>query len=111
MGRADYAIKCFQEALALQEDFETMGYLVQVYIQTNQLAEARRLLERMAQIEPTHTNTFLNLANVCFAQEDYPAMAEAAQKPLPSKKATQWHTICWAKRQMDRVTESCALPI
>ena len=28
MGRADYAIKCFQEALALQEDFETMGYLV-----------------------------------------------------------------------------------
>ena len=82
MGRADYAIKCFQEALALQEDFETMGYLVQVYIQTNQLTEARRLLERMAQIEPTHTNTFLNLANVCFAQEDYPAMAEAAQKAI-----------------------------
>ena len=27
MGRADYAIKCFTEALALQEDFETMGYL------------------------------------------------------------------------------------
>ena len=44
MGRSDYSIKCFQEALALQEDFETMGYLVQVYIQTNQLAEARRLL-------------------------------------------------------------------
>ena len=29
MGRADYAIKCFTEALALQEDFETMGYLAQ----------------------------------------------------------------------------------
>ena len=26
MGRADYAIKCFTEALALQEDFETMWY-------------------------------------------------------------------------------------
>ena len=25
MGRADYAIKCFTEALALQEDFETMA--------------------------------------------------------------------------------------
>ena len=27
MGRPDYAIKCFTEALALQEDFETMSYL------------------------------------------------------------------------------------
>ena len=32
MGRTDYAIQCFTEALALQEDFETMGYLAQVYI-------------------------------------------------------------------------------
>ena len=30
MGRPDYAIKCFTEALALQEDFETMSYLSQV---------------------------------------------------------------------------------
>ena len=82
MGRADYAIKCFQEALALQEDFETMGYLVQAYTQTGQLDEARHLLERMTQLEPDHVNTFLNLANVCFVQEDYPAMAEAAQKAI-----------------------------
>lgn len=82
MGRTDYAVKCFREALALQEDFETMGYLVQVYIQTNRLDEARRLLERMTQMEPNHANTFLNLANVCFAQEDYPAMAEAAKKAI-----------------------------
>ena len=35
MGRTDYAIKCFTEALAIQEDFETMGYLAQVYTQTS----------------------------------------------------------------------------
>ena len=52
MGRADYAIKCFTEALALQEDFETMGYLVQVYIQSNELDEARKLLVRMIRTEP-----------------------------------------------------------
>ena len=45
MGRTDYAIKCFTEALKLQDDFETMSYLAQVYIQTNRLDEARRLLE------------------------------------------------------------------
>ena len=63
MGRADYAIKCFTEALALQEDFETMGYLAQVYIQSNELDEARKLLERMNRTEPEHTSTLLTLAN------------------------------------------------
>lgn len=82
MGRADYAIKCFTEALAIQEDFETMSYLTQVYIQTNQPEEARKLLERMTEIEPTHTATYLQLANVCYMQEDYPAMAESAKKAI-----------------------------
>ena len=31
MGRPDYAIKCFTEALAIEEDFETMGYLSHKY--------------------------------------------------------------------------------
>lgn len=82
MGRTDYAIKCFTEALALQEDFETMGYLAQVYVQTNQLDEARKLLQRMTEKEPGHTATYLALANVCYMQEDYPAMAEAARKAI-----------------------------
>ena len=33
MGRPDYAVKCFIEALAIKEEFETMGYLSQLYIQ------------------------------------------------------------------------------
>lgn len=82
MGRADYAIKCFTEALAIQEDFETMGYLAQVYIQTNDLEEGRKLLEGMIRKEPEHASTFLTLANVCYMLEDYPAMAEAAQKAI-----------------------------
>ena len=82
MGRTDYAIKCFTEALKLQDDFETMGYLAQVYIQTNQLDEARRLLETMTRHDSNHTATYLALANVCYMQEDYPAMAEAAQKAI-----------------------------
>lgn len=82
MGRTDYAIKCFIEALAIQEDFETMGYLAQVYTQTNELDEAHKLLERMTEIEPEHTSTYLSLANVCYMQEDYPAMAGAAKKAI-----------------------------
>ncbi len=82
MGRQDYAIKCFNEALNLHDDFETRGHLVRSYVQTNQLDEARQQLERMTRMEPTHTDTWLTLANLCYMQEDYPAMAEAAQKAI-----------------------------
>ena len=79
MGRPDYAVKCFTEALAIQEEFETMGYLSQLYIQMGETAKARELLEKM---EPHLTSTFLTLANVCFIQEDYQAMEEAANKAI-----------------------------
>ena len=52
MGRPDYAVKCFTEALAIQEEFETMGYLSQLYIQMGETAKARELLEKMAAMEP-----------------------------------------------------------
>lgn len=82
MGRPDYAVKCFTEALAIAEEFETMGYLSQLYIQMGEAAKARELLEKMAIMEPHLANTFLSLANVCFIQEDYPAMEEAANKAI-----------------------------
>ena len=82
MHRNDYAIKCFTEALKLQEDFETMGYLADTYIQTGQLDEARQLLQQMAEKEPDHAPTRLTLANVCYMLEDYPAMAEAASEAI-----------------------------
>ena len=81
-SETDYAVKCFTEALAIEEDFETMGYLSQLYIQTGETEKARELLEKMAIMEPHVTNTFLTLANVCFIQEDYKAMEEAASKAI-----------------------------
>ncbi len=82
MGRPDYAIKCFTEALAIEEDFETLGYLSQVYIQTGAIEKGRELLERMTQLEPELPATYITLANVCFMQEDYKAMEEAAQRAI-----------------------------
>lgn len=82
MGRIDYAIKCFSQALTIEKDFETMGYLAQTYTQTGELADARKLYEEMHEIEPNHTITLINLANVCHLQEDYPAMKKAAEKAI-----------------------------
>ena len=82
MGRMDYAVKCFTEALALQEDFETRGYLAQTYLRMGKLDEAREELEVMIKVEPTHTDSYLMLCNVCYMQEDYAAMAQAAERVI-----------------------------
>ena len=82
MGRQDYAIKCFTEALAIHDDFETRNYLAQAYTQSDRLDLARQQLEQMARMEPSHTSILLALANVCYMQEDYAATAAAAQKAI-----------------------------
>ena len=82
MGRPDYAIKCFTEALAIEEDFETLSYLSQLYVQLTELDKAREILNRMVELEPTLTSTYLALANVCYMQEDYKSMETAAQKAI-----------------------------
>ena len=50
MGRPDYAIKCFTEALAIEEDFETLSYLSQLYVQLTELDKAREILNRMVEL-------------------------------------------------------------
>ena len=47
IGQVAYAIKCFTEALKLQEDFETMTYLVAAYTTANKAEEALEVLNRM----------------------------------------------------------------
>ncbi len=79
MGRPDYAVKCFTEALAIEEEFETMGYLSQLYIQMHELNKSIELLLRMAEMEPHMTSTFLTLAQVYYMQEAYAEMEKAAK--------------------------------
>ena len=80
MGRTDYAIKCFTEALAIQEDFETMGYLAQVYTQTSELDEAHKLLERMTEIEPEHISTYLILPTYATCRKTIPPWQERQRR-------------------------------
>lgn len=82
MGKLTYAIKCFEEATAIQEELETMSLLATVYTQTNRLDDARLMLERMAAFDPSQQATFLSLASVCYMQENYEGMNDACQKAL-----------------------------
>lgn len=71
IGNIDYAIKCYTEALAIQEDFETLSYLAKAYINQNELDEARKTLHRMIDIDPNVASTYLALANINYTTENY----------------------------------------
>lgn len=66
IGQIAYAIKCFTEALHIQEDFETMTYLVTAYTTANQPAKSLEVLNRMVELEPEHVNTLLTRVNILF---------------------------------------------
>lgn len=86
IGRLDYAIQCYTNALEIEEDFETLHLLSQSYLQVGNTSNARKTLERMAALEPTLTNTHLTLANVYYMEEEYLLMTASAKQVLELEK-------------------------
>lgn len=79
MHRMDYARKCFEEAIKLQDDFETYAQLVQLLFETGDFQGALVPLNHMAKAEPHIAETFISLATVHFMLENYQEMADNAQ--------------------------------
>lgn len=52
MGKFDYAVKCFREALKLQDDMETHDYLQQALVRQGSVAEAIDELKVMTEKHP-----------------------------------------------------------
>ena len=88
MGKLAYAIKCFTEALNIQEDFETMSYLVSAYTMANDLGKAEDVLNRMVEMEPDHIATRLTRVNLLFMFELEPSNHVAYFMMAKAKKAT-----------------------
>lgn len=82
MGQLDYAVKCFNKALAIKEDFETISYLANTQIQLGNLEDARTNLKLMTELEPKLVSTFITLANVCFMLVAYEEMKTYSQKAV-----------------------------
>ena len=77
-----YAIKCFEEALAIKEDTETMILLASSYLQTGNIEEARNTYTKIMNKEPENIEIMLSTAGICFMQEDYQTMNEICQKAI-----------------------------
>lgn len=66
MGQLAYAIKCFEEALKIQDDYETMGMLVSAYLTDHDFEKALAMSDRMVEEEPEEVTSFLTRANALF---------------------------------------------
>lgn len=76
----DYAIKCFNHALELQDDAETRDYLAQALIMSDDLPAAFAQLEKLSEIEPGNLKILLRMADVAYMMEDYDAMTDVCER-------------------------------
>ncbi|MEG1749765.1 MAG: tetratricopeptide repeat protein [Tannerellaceae bacterium] len=95
-----YAIKCFTEALNIQEDFETMSYLVTAYTGNNEPEKALEVLNRMAELEPEHINTLLTRANILFMLDREPEVIADCMRiiELDETNHLAWYLMSRAKK-------------
>jgi pentatricopeptide repeat protein len=64
MGKAEYAAKCFTEALKIQKDFETMKYLMSACYMLNRHDQALEVLREMLDTGHEPVSTLLTRANL-----------------------------------------------
>ena len=79
LRRLPFARKCLEEAIKLQDDYETYGYLAQVLVEMGELEAALEPLKHMTEAEPMIAENYISLANVYYMLENYQEMADKAQ--------------------------------
>lgn len=82
MRQFKYAVKCFNEALALQEDKEVYSFLSTAYMQLGETQEAKHSLEKLLAMDDTDVNALLSVAGIAFMEEDYQGVEDTCQKVI-----------------------------
>ena len=80
MGKTEYAVKCFTEALKIQKDLETMKYLISACFTLNRHDQALEVLHEMVETGEEPAVTLLMRANFFLTMEKYAeALADCVQ--------------------------------
>ncbi|MCM1108367.1 MAG: tetratricopeptide repeat protein [Clostridium sp.] len=77
MHQADYAAKCFEQALGIQSDDEAETGLAQAYLMSGRTQEACDTLEQLTARIPNNPNLWLALAQTEFQLKNYEKAIEA----------------------------------
>lgn len=79
-GQADYAVRCFTEALKVHDDLEVHDYLSQVLLRQGNLDAAMNELRTLGDAEPENAQIQIRMAQVAYMQEDYATMETVCQQ-------------------------------
>ena len=82
MHQLAYAIKCFEQAIELNDEPETLQLLANAYVEAGRTDDARITLDRLIDKTPENVKGLLSLASICYMQEDYESMDDACQKAI-----------------------------
>ena len=80
IGQFDYAVKCFREALKIENDLEVRDYLQQALTRNGNIAEAIAELKIMADAQPDNVRLLTHMARLAYMEEDYDLMESICQK-------------------------------
>lgn len=97
IGKLTYAIKCFEEAIAIQEDVEAMQHQANAYMRVNRMEDACKLLTRITELEPEQPQHFQMLANLHYMMEDYTLMGKACEQAIALDNQNPAHYFLSAK--------------
>ncbi|MGL4853063.1 MAG: tetratricopeptide repeat protein [Phocaeicola sp.] len=86
LGKLTYAIKCWEEALTLKKEEETLALLATAYTQANRLDEAKNMLQTVIELVPYKSDYLISLAQIDYMQEQYDSMQQACKQALEIEK-------------------------
>lgn len=110
-GQAEYAVRCFNEALKLQDDLEIHDYLSQTLLRMGNLDGCMQQLQTLFRAEPENIQIQIRMAQVAYMLEDYEAMSEAAQRAIEidGNAAPAYYLAAQAKLGQQDVVSGIAL--
>lgn len=82
MGQTDYAVRCFREALKIQDDLEIHDHLSRELMRMGELRDAYEELSLLERAEPRNAQVLVRMTQVAFMEEDYQLMDEVCQRLL-----------------------------
>lgn len=106
IGQLQYAIKCFEEALNIQDDYETMALLVPAYISAHQFEDALELTNRMVELEPEEPSSYLARVNALFMMDKEAEAIPDCLKviELDESNVGAWYMMAKAKKSTKNLT-------
>jgi tetratricopeptide (TPR) repeat protein len=69
MGKVQYAVRCYEEALKIEEDIEVLQFLATAYATLHETDEALKVMHRLVERTPGNVNVLLSRASLFYQAE------------------------------------------